>query len=148
VKPETAVKLDRSVGRVVYKMHRLVYKLTGGKVGQKFEGRQILLLTTTGRKTGQQRTQPLLFYPHGDEWVVVGSNGGRPETPAWVFNIEADAKVTVQLGKRTSQAKARIVTGAEREDLWPKLTKYYPGWAHYTTLTDREMPVVLLSPEG
>lgn len=144
MKPESAVRLDRTVGRQVYKLHRLLYRLSRGRVGAKFEGRPILLLTTTGRRTGEPRTQPLLSYPHGDAMVVVASNGGRPEMPAWLLNVEANPEVQVQVRNETYPAKARIAGEGEHAALWPELTKYYPGWAHYTTLTDRPLPVVIL----
>src|SRR5438034_1014549 len=82
-----AVRLDRTVGRFIYPVHRMLYRLTGGRVGQKSAQGPMLLLTTTGRKSGQPRTQPLLYMPDGDNYVVVASNGGRDQPPAWWLNL-------------------------------------------------------------
>ena len=149
VNPKYTVALDRSVGRLVYKLHGFLYKRLDGRgiVSTAF-GLPVVLLTTTGRKSGQPRTTPLLSYPvDGTTLAVVASNGGRPETPQWYLNLQADPKVQVQRGRRRYPARARVADEAERESMWPAMTAKYKGWAHYETLTDRPIPVVLLSDE-
>ncbi len=142
--PKNAVRLDRSVGRWVYPLHRAVYKLTGGLVGHKSGTGPILLLTTTGRRTGRPRTNPLLYLADGDDYVVVGSNGGRDRAPAWSLNLFARPEAIVQVGRKKMAAKAEILGPDERRKLWPKLTSFYKGWGYYQQLTDRELPVVRL----
>lgn len=148
MKPEHAVRLDRVAGRWVYPLHRAVYRLTGGAVGGTFEGRPMLLLTTTGRRTGEPRTCPLLYYPSGHDLVVVASNGGRPAHPAWLHNLRAREQVQVQVGRRRRPAVARVVDAAERARWWPELIRFYAGWAHYETITDRPLEVVVITPRG
>jgi deazaflavin-dependent oxidoreductase (nitroreductase family) len=146
VNPKTAVRIDRTVGPLVYKLHRWMYRLTGGFFGQTSPVGPILLLTTTGRKSGQRRTIPLLYMEDGGRFVVVGSNGGRPEPPAWLLNLRVDPRAEVQVGSRRHRVRAEILDGADREALWQRLTQYYAGWAHYQTLTERPIPAVVLVP--
>jgi deazaflavin-dependent oxidoreductase (nitroreductase family) len=107
----------------------------------------MLLLTTTGRKSGEPRTTPLLYMADGEDFVVVGSNGGREEAPLWVRNLQATPKAVVQAGRRRHRVVAHFATGAEGVELWPKLSAYYHGWDYYKTLTDRELPVVVFRRE-
>src|SRR6185436_10306842 len=97
--PRTAVRIDRTVGPVVYRLHRWMYRMTGGLLGQSSSIGPMLLLTTTGRRSGQARTVPLLYMEDGGRFVVVGSNGGRPDPPACVLNLTANPRADVQLGR-------------------------------------------------
>jgi len=106
----------------------------------------MLLLTTTGRRSGRPRTVALLYMPDGDRHVVVGSNGGRAEPPAWLLNIRAQPEVEVRVGRRRFHALAEILEGAAREEIWPRLKEHYRGWDHYQTLTDRTIHPVVLAP--
>lgn len=147
MKPKNSVRLDRWVGRwLVYPLHRTVYRLTRGRVGKRTAQGPVILLTHTGRKSGKRYTTPLLSMPDGDGWVVVASNGGRPEHPAWFHNVKANPDVEVQDGRRTITAVATVASPERRAELWPRLHEQYEGWAHYQTLTDREIPVVELRP--
>ena len=137
--------LDRSVGRSVYRIHRGLYRLSRGWIGHRTPVGPILLLTTTGRRSGRRRSVPLLYFATSGHYFVVGSNGGRPSYPGWFLNVRGDAPVSVQVGARRFAAVAQVVTPAERDDLWPRLTAFYPGWAHYESLTDRPIPVVRIS---
>jgi deazaflavin-dependent oxidoreductase (nitroreductase family) len=125
--------------------HTGLYRLTGGAIGGKMFGAPILLLTTTGRKTGKQRTTPLLYLPDGENLVIVASKGGAPEHPAWFFNLKANPQVTVQLGRDVRKMAARESTPDEKARLWPKLTAMYSGYADYQKKTTREIPLVILS---
>jgi deazaflavin-dependent oxidoreductase (nitroreductase family) len=139
------VGLDRTVGRLVYRIHRRLYRLTGGWIGHRTPVGPILLLTTTGRRSGRRRSVPLLYFEQSGDYFVVGSNGGRPSYPGWILNVQSDARVSVQVGPRRFAAVAKVVSSAQRDDLWPRLTGFYPGWAHYETLTDRPIKVVRVS---
>jgi deazaflavin-dependent oxidoreductase (nitroreductase family) len=144
--PRTAVRIDRTVGPLVYRLHRWMYRLTGGFFGQSSPVGPMLLLTTTGRKSGQARTVPLLYMEDGGRFVVVGSNGGRPQPPAWLLNLRAVPEAEVQVGGERRRVRAEILEGAARGALWERLTQFYAGWAHYQTLTERAIPAVVLTP--
>src|SRR4051812_19464522 len=148
LKPRNAVRLDRTVGRPVYFVHRWLYRLTGGRIGRNSAQGPILLLTTTGRRSGRLRTKALLYMPDGDDFVVVASNGGRPEAPAWWLNLKARPEAEVQVGSRRVSVTAELIGAEEKARLWPRLTEFYEGWGHYQTLTDRELPVVVLRPRA
>jgi deazaflavin-dependent oxidoreductase (nitroreductase family) len=147
MKPESAVKLERQWGWIVFPVHKWLFKTTRGKIGGKFEGRPMLLLFHVGRKTGEPRETLIQYYPHGDEMVIVGSNGGRDKHPAWLHNVRANPQVEVEVGGRRRRARARVLDGTERDELWPVLTQWYPGYGHYQTLTDRRIELVCLTPE-
>ena len=146
VKPENAVRFDRTLGPLFYKLHRWMYEASDGRVGARSSQGPMLLLTTIGRRTGQPRTNPLLFMRDDDNFVVVASNGGRAEPPAWYLNLQVEPKATVRDGRRTLGVVAETPGPEEREALWRRLHEFYAGWSHYQTLTDRELPVVRLRP--
>jgi deazaflavin-dependent oxidoreductase (nitroreductase family) len=125
-----------------------MYEATDGRIGAKSSQGPILLLSTVGRRSGQPRTTPLLYLRDGEDFVVVGSNGGRPEPPAWFLNLQADPKVTVRDGRRTLSVVAETVSAEERGELWSRLHEFYPGWSHYQTLTARPLPVIRLRPHS
>ena len=126
----------------------LVYRLSGGKLGGRIFGNPILLLNTTGRKTGRSRTTPLLYLPDGENMVIVASNGGAQKHPAWYFNLRSDPEVEVEIGDRKLQVRAQDAEGEEKQGLWKRLVAAYPGYANYQKKTDREIPVVILHPLG
>jgi deazaflavin-dependent oxidoreductase (nitroreductase family) len=120
------------------------YRATGGKEGHDWQGTQTLLLTTTGRKSGDERTAALIYAPHGDAYAVVASKGGADQPPARYLNLSADPSVEVQVWGDRFKAKARTATAAEKAELWPKMTSEWPPYDEYQKKTDREIPVVLL----
>lgn len=134
------------------RMHRRIYRLTGGRVGGRMSDDEgdspILLLTTTGRLTGKKRTHPLLYIADDTRYVVVASNAGADNDPAWFLNIQDDKCVEVQVGKDRSPATARIAASDERDALWPRLLKMYSGYDAYQADTDRVLPVVILEPHA
>jgi F420H(2)-dependent quinone reductase len=140
------VWFDRTIGRHSYRIHRRLYRWTGGLIGHRTMAGPMLLLTTVGRRTGQPRTTRLLYMPDGPGFVVVGSNGGRPEPPAWILNLTATPQVELQVGRRRCAAEAHILTGEAQADMWPRLIGHYPGWGSYQALTEREIKVVSLVP--
>ncbi|GAA1212403.1 nitroreductase family deazaflavin-dependent oxidoreductase [Pseudonocardia alaniniphila] len=106
---------------------------------------RLLLLTTTGRRTGERRTTPMMFHPDGDRVLLIASNMGAPRHPDWYLNLEADAHVTVEVGDETYDATAVAATGEERERLWSILTAAYPFFTDHEAKTERVIPVVVVT---
>ena len=105
-----------------------------------------LLLTTTGRKSGEKFIFPLYYGKTGDSYIIVASKGGAPEHPGWYKNLVANPDVEVQVGTRKFKARARTTSGAERARLWQEALKFWPPYAAYQKKTEREIPVVVLDP--
>jgi len=126
--------------------HTRKYLASGGTEGHESNGVYTLVLATTGRRTGEPRRTCLIYGTSGDDFVVVASKGGADEDPAWFKNLQADPSVGVQVGTRRFTARARIASPAERADLWPRMVAIFPLYAEYAQKTDREIPVVLLTP--
>jgi proline iminopeptidase len=121
------------------------YRETGGEVGHIWkEGSTVLLLTTTGRKTGEPRTTPLIYAQDGDRYVIVASKGGAPDDPGWYRNLEKSPEVELQVEDEVFPARARTAEGEERNRLWQKANEVWPHYASYQEKTDREIPVVVL----
>ncbi len=120
------------------------YLETDGAEGHEWRDTTVLLLTTTGRRTGQTRTTPLIYRRHGDDYVVVASKGGAPRHPAWYLNLSADSGVTVQVRGDRFKARARTASTQERPELWRLMTESWPPYDEYQRKTDREIPVVVL----
>ena len=148
MKPETAVRFERRFGKYFFPFHRFVFKHTRGYVAGRFEKRPMVLLFHTGAKSGQPRETLIQYYPHGDDIVVVGSNGGRPKAPAWLHNVQAHPDVRVLTRGKPVPARARVLEGSEREAMWDELGAFYPGYKHYQTLTDRRIEIVALTPKS
>ncbi len=127
--------------------HRVLLTVSGGRVGRSFGGMQVLELTTVGRRSGERRTV-LLTAPviDGDDVVIVASKGGNPGHPAWYLNLQAHPEVTVLLDGTERTMTARTVTAEEKAALWPRITAAYKGYQGYQDKTDRDIPVVILSP--
>ncbi|MFI6707906.1 nitroreductase family deazaflavin-dependent oxidoreductase [Nonomuraea sp. NPDC050478] len=122
------------------------YRETGGAEGHDWNGTTTLLLTTKGRKSGEPYTTPLIYQPHGDDFVVVASKGGDPSHPDWYKNLAADPEVEVQVRSDRFKARARTATDEERPELWRLMTATWPDYDEYTKKTDRKIPVVVLEP--
>ncbi len=125
-----------------------LYRLTGGRLGGKFGGFNVLLLTTTGRKSGQARTVPLGRFDHPKGYVIVASNGGQPTHPAWYFNLKGNPHVTIQVLDKVLPATAEVLTGQERAQAWQQVITTAPNYAAYEKKTSREIPLVLLRLNG
>ena len=134
------VRLVRPLGR----FHVRIYRLTGGRFVGRVGKAPILLLTTTGRRSGQPRTAPLLYLEDGDQLAIVASFGGQPKHPVWYLNLTTNPEVDVQVGRERFTATARTATTEERARLWPLFVEMYPSYAGYEKKTTREIPVVLL----
>ena len=128
------------------KVHSSLYRATGGKVGGRLVGSPVLLLVTTGRKSGRRRTTPLLYMEDRDRYVIVASNGGAPTPPLWWLNLQANPDATVELGGRKTRVRASEAGGEEKRRLWKRLVAMYPSYENYQKRTDRVIPVILLEP--
>ena len=119
-----------------------------GRVGSSFEGATMLLLHTTGRRTGREHVNPLVYLPDGDRWVVIGSKGGAPTDPVWVRNLESNPEAQIEVGTETIPVRATAILrdGPEREDLYRRQTERRPGFADYLVKTEgiRRIPVIVL----
>jgi deazaflavin-dependent oxidoreductase (nitroreductase family) len=131
---------------ILSRIHRAIYRVSGGKVGGRFGKAPVLLLTTTGRKSGRRRTQPLLYVRDGDRYVVIASKGGSPTHPLWYLNLQANPAAAVTIGRASQPVQARDAEGEERERLWRAVTDLYSGYDKYAERTSRRIPVVVLSP--
>lgn len=120
------------------------FRANEGKVGGPFEGATLLLLHTTGAKTGEDRIHPLVYQARDDDVVVFASYGGAPLNPAWFHNAVANPEVTVEIGTETVPKRARVAEGQERDDLWERQKQQMPGFADYEKKTTRQIPVVIL----
>jgi deazaflavin-dependent oxidoreductase (nitroreductase family) len=125
--------------------HVRVYRETGGERGYHWHGTKVLLLTTTGRKSGEQRTTPLIHGVDGDRWVVIASKGGAPEHPDWYLNLRADPAVTIEVEADEIPVTASAAEGEERSRLWAAMREQWPAYDDYQSHTDREIPVVVLT---
>ncbi len=121
------------------------FRSNGGMVGGSFEGRPVLLLSTTGAKTGLRRLNPLMYLADGDRWLVFASKGGGPKNPDWYHNLVADPAVTIEVGTETIAARAEVITGEERDRLYEQQAERYPQFAAYQERTARVIPVIALS---
>ncbi len=128
-------------------VHQWLYETTDGRVGASVGGRPMLLLRTVGRRSGRPRTSALLYVRDGDGYVVVASKGGDPHHPGWFHNLMADPDVEIQVGRERRAVRARVAEGAERSRLWTRADEVNHGqYSVYQTRTDREIPVVVLTP--
>jgi deazaflavin-dependent oxidoreductase (nitroreductase family) len=122
------------------------FRSNEGRVGGQFEGAPLLLLTTTGRRTGESRTNPMMYLPDDNRLVVFASKAGAPTHPDWYRNLVADPEVVVEVGTERYPATAVVVRGAERDRLYAEQSRRYPGFAEYQSKTERVIPVVALVP--
>lgn len=121
------------------------YRETGGKEGHDWEqGSSCLLLTTKGRKSGEDRTAPLIYGKSGDDYLLVASKGGADEPPAWYLNLQAEPEVELQVMDEVFKARARDATPEEKPEMWETMVGEWPSYDEYQTKTDREIPVVVL----
>jgi len=120
------------------------YRATDGAEGHEWEGTQTLLLTTTGRKSGERRTTPLIYAPYGDAFTIVASKGGSDEPPAWYLNLSENPEVEVQVLGDRFKAHARTAGPEEKPEIWRTMVAEWPSYDEYQRSTEREIPVVVL----
>lgn len=125
-----------------------VYARTGGRLWGRYRGRDVLLLSTVGTRSGKRRTTPLVYVEDGDALVVTASNAGRDSDPGWVHNLRADPSAEVMTRGRSGDFSARFAEGAEAEELFARLSAHSPGFNRYKAMTERRFPVVVLTPKG
>jgi deazaflavin-dependent oxidoreductase (nitroreductase family) len=122
------------------------FRANGGKVGGNFEGAPLLLLHTTGAKTGQERVNPMMYRQVGASYAVFASKAGAPTNPDWYHNLVANPAVTAEIGTQTLPFTARVASSQERAEIWTAQKADYPGFADYESKTTRQIPVVILEP--
>jgi deazaflavin-dependent oxidoreductase (nitroreductase family) len=122
------------------------FRAEGGRVGGNFEGVPLLILHTTGARTGQDRMNPLVYQPHGDRFVVFASGGGAPRNPDWYHNLVANPYAVVEVGTETFAVTARLAEGEERDWFWDLQKRCIPAFAEHEERTARQIPVIVLEP--
>nr|MDQ3726467.1 nitroreductase family deazaflavin-dependent oxidoreductase [Actinomycetota bacterium] len=143
VAPLARFRAGRAMQNGFTAAHTAIYRRFG--LARRIGDTSILLLTTTGRRSGQLRTVPVMYVP-GEAPILVASNGGSPSHPAWYLNLLADPRASIDLDGERREVIARTVTGPEREPLWRRAVGIYPAYATYQRRTERELPVVVLEP--
>ena len=138
--------LHRRTVQWLSRIHAAAYRATRGRVGARLVDNDMLLLTTSGRRSGRRRTVPLLYLRDGRRYVVIASYGGRDHHPDWYLNLGSDPDAEVRVGARRIPVRAVTASREERERLWPRVVAAYDGYRAYQGRTDREIPVVLLDP--
>jgi F420H(2)-dependent quinone reductase len=128
------------------KLNIPLYRLSGGRIGGKINQAPVLLLTTTGRKSGQARTAPVVYLADRANLVVIGSNAGHNRTPAWSLNLKANPEAEVEVGRERRPVRARVAEGDERAELWRKHNEQYSGFDEYEARTDRDIALFVLEP--
>jgi F420H(2)-dependent quinone reductase len=128
------------------KLNIPLYRLSGGRLMAKVNQAPVLLLTTTGRKSGQKRTAPVVYLADGENLVVIGSNAGHSRAPAWSLNLKANPEAEVEVGRERRPVRARVAEGEERADLWRKHNVQYSGFDEYEARTDRDIALFVLEP--
>jgi F420H(2)-dependent quinone reductase len=134
----------RLATRYLGALHRVLYAATDGRVGSRIWGLEIVLLTTTGRRSGRPRTVPLCSLRQGDSFVVIASYGGLDHPPAWLLNLQHQPRATVRVGRNTHDVVGREAMPGEHEHLWEQITARAPGYLDYQRRTRRRIPIVLL----
>jgi len=138
--------LLKFVLRLGMKLHVFLYRRSGGKTWGSMNGVPVMLLTTIGRKTGLQRTTPVLYLTDGPNYVISASNGGRDSHPAWWDNLQSQPRATIEVGSTTQTVTARPASHEEKTRLWAELVARAPIFEGYQKTTTRDIPMVILSP--
>ncbi len=133
--------------KVMMAANVFVYRLTGGRLGGRMLGQNVLLLTTVGRKSGRERITPVNYYRDGENYVLVGSNWGKPGQAAWYLNLMHLPEARIQVKSQTLKVRARPADETEYPRLWPYLTSLNPFYPRYQAQTKRRIPIVILIPQ-
>jgi len=148
----TLTRFSESLGaagvRLAGKWNVPIYRATRGRILGRVGRAPVLLLTTTGRKSGRRRTAPVLYLRRGEDLVVIGSNAGNANAPAWALNLQANPEATVEIGGEKREMRARIAEREERTELWNAMSDQYSGFNHYRERTSRDIRVFVLEPKG
>ncbi len=132
--------------RAAGKLNVPIYRATRGRIFGRIGRAPVLLLTTTGRRSGEARTAPVLYLADGERLIVIGSNAGNERSPAWALNLRAHPDATVEVGGERRSVRARVTDGEEREDLWRRMNEQYAGFDDYRLRTNRDISVFVLEP--
>ncbi len=135
------------LARLATAAHVAIYRLTGGVIGGRAQHMPVLLLTTTGRKSGKRRTTPLVYLADGSTVVVVASNGGQAKLPNWWLNLRDNQQAQIQIGRNQFPARVQQASPEERQQLWPRVVAYHAGHEVYQERTPYPLPLVILTPE-
>ena len=133
----------QALQRLFMKGHVSLYRLTGGSLG----GKTSIILTTIGRKSGQERDTPLFHFRDEDRYIVIASNGGAAKHPTWWLNLQANPRAKIQVGKQIIPVAAQQAVGDERKRLWSIIEENYKNFVEYQKRTEREIPVIILTPD-
>jgi deazaflavin-dependent oxidoreductase (nitroreductase family) len=128
------------------KLNVPLYRLSGGRVGGRVGRAPVLLLTTTGRKSGQERTAPVVYLEDAGGFVVINTNAGNARKPAWSLNLRANPEAEIEVSRRRHRIRARVAEGEERAELWRKHNAQYSGFDRYAEKLDRDISVIVLEP--
>ena len=133
--------------KTIWRMHRLIYQASSGRVWGRIVGMPVLILHTVGHKTGQWRGTMLTYIPFEDGYLIAASNGGADTSPDWFRNLQAESKARIQIGGEKIDVVARVTKDKERAALWKKFKQAYAGYGRYEQRTARVIPVILLTPD-
>jgi len=132
--------------RLTGKLNVPLYRISRGRLGGRIADAPVLLLTTTGRKSGEPRTVPVVYLDDGGRISVIGSNAGHGRTPAWSLNLQANPDAEIEVGRRRQKVRARVTDGEERAELWRRHVEQYSGFDEYEARTDRDIALFVLEP--
>jgi deazaflavin-dependent oxidoreductase (nitroreductase family) len=135
--------IGKRLQRLFMKGHVALYRRTGGKVGG---GEHLLILTTTGRKSGVKRDTPLFFFRDGEHLIIIASAGGAPKHPTWWLNLQGNPQASVQVGARVIPVISQQAEGEERQRIWSIIAENYKNFVAYQKRTTRQIPVIILTP--
>ena len=147
LKERIKTRIEHEVDTRSVRLAAGLIRLTKGRIARLWR-RQVLLLTTRGRKSGQERTVPLQFFPDGDEMVVVAANSGLPSPPGWYFNLTTNPLAWVEVGERTLRVRAEELSAEQAAAFWPRILQVAPDYAKYPRRTVRRIPLIRLVPIG
>ncbi len=139
--------MQKYVFQLMMTLHVFFYRLTGGRLGGEMQGSKVLLLTTTGRKSGKTRTTPLGYMDYDGGYVITASNAGMPRNPGWYYNLKDSPQATVQVEDRAMTAVVEEAKGDLRDHLWSLLVEQAPNYTRYQKSTTRVIPMVILRPQ-
>jgi len=146
--PRQAGAVGRAMQRFFMQGHVSLYRLTGGAVGSGIANRSFLILTTRGRKSGIERDTPLFYFPDGDRFIVIASNGGAPRHPTWWLNLQANPQAKVQVKQKVIPVTAKQADQEEHKRLWSIIEARYQNFVGYQKRTTREIPIVIFTPNA
>jgi len=138
----------KSIFRGVLSVMVFLYRATGGRIGGKMNRVDVLLLTTTGRKSGKQRTVPLVYIRDGSAYMITASAGGADKHPGWFFNVRGNPQATIEVKDKRISVVAEVAGPEKKPELWARLVEVAPGFAGYQKRTSRDIPMVILHPVG